>query len=104
MGSVGPVSPVAIKHVSTPELAKNLEYHPVFAYPATDLRWWKSPKATKRLETGTQSRQSRVHVQPRREVRLLGWKERRMLILVSTSNGPRISCGDFSAWTLFNVP
>ena len=37
--------------------------------------------------TRTQSRQCRVRVQTRREVRLLPWKERRMLILVSTSNG-----------------
>ncbi len=91
MGSVGPVSPVAIKHVSTPELAKNNEDHPVFAHPAADLRWQEPPKA-RRLETGTQSGQRRVGVQPRRKVRLLPWKERRMLILVSTSNEMRISC------------
>ena len=104
MGSIGPVSPVGIKYVSTPELAKNNEDHPVFAHPANDLRWRETPKPTRRLETGTQSSQRRVPLQPRREVRPLPWKERRMLILVSTSNGPRISCGDLPAWTLPYVP
>jgi hypothetical protein len=99
MGSVGPVSPVAIKHVSIRKLAKSTEDHPVFAHPADDLRWREPAKTTRRLETGTQSGQRRVRVQSRRKVCLLPWKERRMLILVSTSNGPRISCGDLLSYS-----